>query len=402
MNKFTAKPYKLIGKMQHYDWGTVNNNAYIPRLLGVIVEPGLPFAEYWIGDHPKAPSDIIINDKQQSLVKIISEYPDQILGKRLVNKFGKRMPFLLKLLSIGRALSIQAHPDKKLAEILHQKDPQNYPDDNHKPEIAVALDELKAIVGLKSIIEIKNVFADYPELFELIEKSTSENLRGINSVNDDKLLKQVYSEIMHSGEKKLKECIINLTERIKKKSKLTKEEITFFEQQEIYGFDVGLISLFLFNYIDLKTGEAIFTPAGIPHAYLKGNIIECMANSDNVVRAGLTNKFMDKRTLLDMLVLDNKNTIVKVEDTESEIVYKTPAEEFEIVQLKLNNKIQSVKPEGMSIIFVLNGEVNLFYNKDNVTVTQGEFYLIPAALNKVEVERSAIAKVFLVRVPSQL
>jgi len=399
MNSFISKPYKLIGKIQHYDWGTKNENAFIPRLLGMEAETDLPYAEYWIGDHPKAPADILVEGKKQSLAEMIANYPKEILGKKVVKKFGKRLPFLLKVLSINRALSIQAHPDKKLAQILHQKDPQNYPDDNHKPEIAIAIDELSAVVGLKEINEIKNVFDYYEELYSLLDKKSAADLRSLISRSDDRLLKKIYSEIIFSNENSLKQCILSLTQKIIEKPNRTKIEQLFLDQYEIYGIDVGLISILLFNQVKLKSSEAIFTPAGIPHAYLKGNIIECMANSDNVVRAGLTKKYTDQKTLLEMLVLDNSRTFVNIEESENGKFYKTTAEEFEIVKLEMTKQKQIIQQKGINIILVVEGSVVISNSGFSINANRGDTILIPAAINNYLIEQIKNASIFLVRVP---
>ncbi|MDD3558322.1 MAG: mannose-6-phosphate isomerase, class I [Melioribacteraceae bacterium] len=399
MNSFISKPYKLIGKIQHYDWGTKNENAFIPRLLGMEAETDLPYAEYWIGDHPKAPADILVEGKKQSLAEMIVNYPKEILGKKVVKKFGKRLPFLLKVLSINRALSIQAHPDKKLAQILHQKDPQNYPDDNHKPEIAIAIDELSAVVGLKEINEIKNVFDYYEELYSLLDKKSAADLRSLISRSDDRLLKKIYSEIIFSNENSLKQCILSLTQKIIEKPNRTKIEQLFLDQYEIYGIDVGLISILLFNQVKLKSSEAIFTPAGIPHAYLKGNIIECMANSDNVVRAGLTKKYTDQKTLLEMLVLDNSRTFVNIEESENGKFYKTTAEEFEIVKLEMTKQKQIIQQKGINIILVVEGSVVISNSGFSINANRGDTILIPAAINNYLIEQIKNASIFLVRVP---
>ena len=160
MYKIYPQPYILLGKIQNYDWGTVNKEAFIPRLLKIEQKKDLPYAEYWIGVHPKAPSEIILEGEKVSLPSVLKQFPFEILGERISKKFNNSLPFLLKVLSVNKALSIQAHPNKKLADALNQRDPVNYPDKNHKPEIAIAIDKLKAIVGLKepiiSLISLKN------------------------------------------------------------------------------------------------------------------------------------------------------------------------------------------------------------------------------------------------------
>ena len=320
------KPYRLIGKIQHYEWGTKNEDAFIPKFLGIEAKVDLPYAEYWIGIHQKAPADIIIDNKKYSLIEVIDKFSVEILGKRVAQKFDNKIPFLLKILSINKALSIQAHPNKRLAEELNNLDPENYPDKNHKPEIAVVIDFLNAIVGLKELVQIKSELVKYPEVFSLLEKELIVKIENDSSGSNDELIKELYSQILNAPYTKLKECILDLVEKFRTKNYLEKNEEQFLTEFDNYGVDVGLISILLLNFISLKSGDAIFTDAGVPHAYLKGNIIECMANSDNVVRAGLTPKFKDVQTLTKMLKISSENTFVKTTESEEKIVYQTPAE----------------------------------------------------------------------------
>lgn len=378
----TAKPYRLIPKIQNYDWGTKNKNAFIPKLLGIKAEQNVPYAELWIGAHPKSPSEIIIENSKYELNKIIEEFPIEILGKEISKKFKKKLPFLLKILSIDNALSIQAHPNKSTAKILHKNDPINYPDDNHKPEIAIAIDKLNAIVGLKNIKQIKKCFDEYPVLYELLNQKL---VKKINS-NDlsIKLDKEIYKQIMSSEPSILKNVIEGLINTITAKKSKSKSEIKFLSEFDNYGIDVGLISLLLFNFIDLGKDEAIFTPAGIPHAYLSGNIIECMANSDNVVRAGLTNKFKDNETLLKILDTDLSKTKVKIVHKKNITLYKTSADEFEIKRVTLNSEFKSYSSKNNlpEICLVLEGKIIVKFLDKWMEFKKGESFLKPSILDK--------------------
>ena len=172
MNGFKIRPYILKNTIQHYTWGTKNNNAFIPRLLDLDIknEPDKPYAELWIGIHPKAPSLVEYNQDAIPLNQLISKYPKEILGSNCADKFDNQLPFLLKVLSAGEALSIQAHPNKGQAEMLHAKDQKNYPDKNHKPEIAIALDSLTALVGFRAYEEWVEVLHEYPEMKQILRK----------------------------------------------------------------------------------------------------------------------------------------------------------------------------------------------------------------------------------------
>ena len=162
------QPYNLFNKVQNYDWGTKNEDAFIPKFLGIEAVKDLPYAELWIGAHPKAPSEIEIEGIKYPLNSVIDNFPLEVLGIRVSKKYNGKLPFLLKVLSAARALSIQLHPNKHQAEVLHAKDPKNYPDDNHKPEIAIALDSLNAIAGFRPADQIKEIFIKCPELKDFI------------------------------------------------------------------------------------------------------------------------------------------------------------------------------------------------------------------------------------------
>ncbi len=384
------KPYKLINEIQHYDWGTKNKNAFIPKLLGIEPEKDLPYAELWIGAHPKASSKIELNGKIIKLDELIKEYPAEILGEKVIRKFGKSLPFLLKILSCEKALSIQAHPNKNLAKILHSKDPQNYPDDNHKPEVAIAINYLKSIVGFKPLKEFIEVIERYPAMKELIDT---------NSIDGKNFIKNYYTKIMQLPNIELEDLIQKLHEQIFKSKDRTNEEIIFLKEFENYGYDVGLISILLFNYIELERGEAIYTGAGIPHAYIEGNIVECMANSDNVVRAGLTAKFKDVDTLLNMLEFTgNFPAIINPNTVEKD--YKTEAEEFAVKIFSCNQENEfQFENDKVKIGLILNGEISFGCNDSKVSFNKGESFIVPAILNQFTMKCKGFSEIIIVEIP---
>ena len=162
---------------------------------------------------------------------------------------------------------------------------------------------------------------------------------------------------------------------------------------------MGLISILLFNIVNLKKGEAIFTPAGIPHAYIKGNIVECMANSDNVVRAGLTPKYQDIETLTNMLEIDSSQAIVDLHEKLDRTIYKTSAEEFEIEKLNFNDLIVVENNSEVKIILVLNGELKISWNNNTEIFSRGNVILIPAILNNYHIHGSNNPEIYQVRIP---
>ncbi len=406
MNTISAKPYKLYNIIQNYEWGTKNEQAFIPRFLGIEPLPNLPYAELWIGAHYKASSSIEINGKRIPLSDIIREFPIDCLGESVLSKYGAKLPFLLKILSAQSALSIQTHPNKTQAAKLHQINPQNYPDDNHKPEIAIAIDNLTALVGFKPVMSIQTSVAELPELMEFVDGNLVASV--INSKNIEELgvlIRELYTSIMKSSENidRLNKCITGIYERLKSKTKLLIEEEQFIIQYNKYGVDVGLFSFFFFNLVELQPGEAIFTDSGIPHAYLKGNIIECMANSDNVVRAGLTPKFKDVDTLLEIIKYDFENPpFVSKQLNSEDVIFKTNAKEFEVTALNSTNGKDIVVNNNFtpSVVLVMRGKVSIEWFGNDVEFeefNQGESLFIPAKLSEYKMHLSANCQCILVK-----
>ena len=409
MSRFEKRPYKLYNKIQNYDWGTKDGDAFIPKFIEAEIKSGVPYAELWIGTHPKAPSEIEYEGKRITLNEIIQEYPSECLGNYVFKKFSGQFPFLLKVLSAGRALSIQTHPNKDQAKKLHSSDPVNYPDDNHKPEIAIALDSLTAIAGFRPVPEIKENLRTAKEINEFVGGQIIEKI--VNSEDEKEsaaLIKELYGKIMIKAADKesLTECVSEVRGRLKNKKTLTAEEEQFLTQYELFGADVGLLSFFFFNIIQLKPGQAIFTDAGVPHAYIKGNIIECMANSDNVVRAGLTGKYKDVRTLLEIIKYDFKHyDIMNSGQTADDITYRTKADEFEISAYR--------KPAGFKaslhtenkpvVVLISDGNVEMKWSAEGKIYTEeyskGDSFFIPAGLVEFEIYVINPAGYFIVRIP---
>ena len=407
MHTFVAKPYELFNKIQNYDWGTKNENAFIPNFIGIKAVPDLPYAELWIGAHPKASSEIEIEGEKIPLNKIIEQYQIECLGKEVAEKYNGQFPFLLKVLSAANALSIQTHPNKIQAEKLHAKDPKNYPDDNHKPEIAIAVDSLLAVAGFKPVEEIITNLRETPELESFIGKELLEEVIFFNS-DKKNAVKNLYAQIMKKSDDKenLSQCIAKICGRLNSKSELTVAESQFLKQHELYGNDVGLLSFFFFNIIELKPGQAIFTDAGVPHAYIKGNIIECMANSDNVVRAGLTNKFKDVDTLLEILRYEfAKFNIINKEQKNDEVIYKTSTKEFEVSSYsKKKGFVKSCKSNSSPQVFLItDGEIQVDWQHDHFEQSQkfkkGESFFIPASLSDYRITTIVESKYFITKIP---
>ncbi|XP_050099378.1 mannose-6-phosphate isomerase [Anopheles aquasalis] len=287
---------EILGAVQCYEWGKLGDSSLVAQLArandsGLTVDPSRPYAELWMGDHVNGPATIKATG--QSLTENIRTDPVGTIGGEKATS----LPFLLKVLSIRKALSIQVHPDKPEAEKLHLQFPDVYKDPNHKPELAIALTDFQALCG----------FRPYPEILRLIEKWDplqtllgSEILARFRANPDRQAVQGAYEQLMRSEPEALNRCIDAIAERMRSAPAETNGELVelFLRLVTDFGHDVGVLSIFFLNVLRLKPGEAIYLAANVPHAYLDGDCVECMACSDNVVRAGLTPKFKDVETLL--------------------------------------------------------------------------------------------------------
>ncbi len=409
------RPYRMRNQIQHYAWGTRDAEAFIPRLLGQDPEPGLPYAELWLGTHPNAPSEVELDDGVTARLDTwIASHPSPTLGIEVMRRFGA-LPFLLKVLSAGEALSIQAHPSRTQAAALHAADPVHYPDDNHKPEVAIALDGLAALVGFKPFHELSATLQHYPEIATFIGGPATELVAGSENPAPDvssRLTHALFAALIRRALEEpnaLATTVDALAQRLSANvGGLTETELWFLELCQQYGNrDVGVFTLFLLNLVHLRPGEGIFTNAGVPHAYLRGNIVECMANSDNVVRVGLTPKYKDAETLLRIAdttpqqpqILEGDACTLREGVTAA--TYRTPAPEFEVRRWRLAPGTEHIldKGSGPAILLVTAGAVELAWDGGHADYRQGDSAFLPACLAECTVHAKDDSELFLARVP---
>lgn len=369
-------PHKTILELscvaQNYDWGIKGQTsqvAKIHQLNGETIKDNMPYAELWMGTHPNGPTTVK-NAGGQELRKVL----------------GKDLPFLFKILSVGKALSIQAHPDKKLAEHLHKEFPNIYKDANHKPEIAIALTAFEALCGFRPLKEIIGFCENYPEFYSLI---SSESLVGLENAGSGSksALKLFFTDLMNCDQELVKTKTKHLLERLQQKDSLTSEEKLFIRLNQEYPDEVGCFCIFVMNYVTMQPGECIFMAANEPHAYLLGECVECMALSDNVVRAGLTPKFRDVETLCNMLTF-NSYSGVDVFTKPSTLskhsqLYEAPVDEFSVVKtaFKSLGEQETIHRQSETILLCLEGEVELMIEDEAKVYAKGSILLLPADLN---------------------
>lgn len=367
------KMFLLRCAVKSYEWGRIGMNSTVAQLsvssnLDFKVNSSTPYSEMWMGTHPSGPS-VIPSLGNIELLEWINQNPGS-LGVKVQQQFGYEsgLPFLFKVLSVNKALSIQVHPDKPTAEQLRRKFPEHYPDDNHKPEMAIALTEFEALCGFRPMEEIKSMVKELHQLQVVIGKNKVASL--LNS-DDRSTFKDVFTALVTAKEEVFKPQLGDLVHTFETSESLP--EIckpirdVFLRIHHEYPGDIGCLSLFFLNYIVLNPGEAIYLAANEPHAYLLGDCVECMACSDNVVRAGLTPKFRDVNTLCEILSYNCKsakdNMFPSVlEATDSCIkVYDPPVKEFSVAKIEV--PMQSAfytlaNLDSASILLVVEGDAS--------------------------------------------
>ncbi|KAI9315391.1 mannose-6-phosphate isomerase [Dichotomocladium elegans] len=361
--------YRLQPQTQSYDWGKlgdVSKVAQYAKQSGVDVDATKPYAELWMGTHPNAPSHVL-DDDHTPLKDLIHAHPE-LSTQAIYDAYDGDLPFLFKILSIRKALSIQAHPDKTLGAQLFQEFPNIYKDPNHKPEMAIALTRFEALCGFRPLDEIDQHFNQYPELAALVGSDIVSQFRAAladpTDVDTNKAaLKAAFASLMTSSAEDVAAELAKLTGRLKETDDATVIDSLVLRLDEQYpGGDIGVFSMLMLNYVTLEPGQAIFLGANEPHAYLSGDCVECMAASDNVVRAGLTPKFKDVKVLVEMLTYrygsaESQKMTCKPYGSHS-VLYDPPIDEFSVALTRIQSgETESHDPiQGPSIILVSAGD----------------------------------------------
>lgn len=377
-----VKPLKLKNHFQNYDWGT---QSAIPELLGIPRPDGNEMlAEYWVGAHPALPS--IDLESKRALNEIITESSATILGEKH-EQMGHRLPYLFKVLSAARALSIQVHPNKSQAEQgfareraadIDEHSPNcNYKDANHKPELMYALTPFKAMVGFRNAREIALLLNELgvDQLKAWVSKLES---------NETETLKELYSWLLYLDDSALEElCTASLIAS----SKLNGEPwSTISDLHQLYGNDPGVLFPLLLKVFTLEPGQAVYLGAGIPHAYLEGTGLEIMANSDNVLRGGLTKKHMDKPELIQITKFDSGGSEVQTGTVNGDRrTFAIPCPDFQFELIELKDKTSIGDSLSAELIFVLDGNCEI----NGLPLSRAESALLPAAAGESTISGNA-------------
>lgn len=374
--------YKLQGAIQHYAWGGFD---FIPDLLGV-AKSGDPFAEYWLGAHPSQPAMGMAHGVLKKLDALIAENNEAILGPHVAATFGA-LPYLLKVLDVRQMLSIQVHPNKAGAEKGFEEETEkgiptsapnrNYKDANHKPEAMVALSDFWLLHGFKPAEALRQKLESIPELYFLLQVFES---GGYNNL---------YQTVMSMPDEAVNEVLQPLMVRLLplyEKDALQKSSEDFWAARAAKTFckngnyDRGIFSIYFFNLVQLKSGEGIYQPAGMPHAYLEGQNVEIMAASDNVLRAGLTDKYIDIGELMKHVRFEETIPTILAENGKKEVVYKTAAKEFELHKITLaTNDVLELETKSAETFLVTDGVGAFQSDEERIELNRGESVLAIAS-----------------------
>lgn len=335
--------FPLKGTVKNYDWG---GHSFLPRLLAEPNTAQLPFAEYWMGIHPAAANQIYVSGQWIPL-----------------SSKAASLSFLFKVLDVKNMLSIQVHPDKQGAKEGFERENalgipldapnRNYHDNNHKPEMMVALSDFWLLHGFKPVEEMTDMLTNRIFLNKFLPLFLENGYKGL------------YEHIMRSSPEQIETYLKPLWEELKNKPILNKNEEDFWAARAFQTNgekairDAGIFSIYLFNLVHLKKGEGIFQDAGLPHAYLEGQNVEIMANSDNVLRGGLTSKNIDVTELLRHVKCEATYPhILTIDPSLVQQEYPSPVPDFVLRSFHLQKGIQvEWQAEEQTILLVTEGEL---------------------------------------------
>lgn len=383
----------LRNPIQNYAWGS---ETFIPQLTGESAPENVPQAELWMGAHPKAPSLVWHDGEWVPLPDLIREDPERVLGKSAANRFSNKLPFLFKVLAAERPLSIQAHPNRDQArqgfaredslEVPLNAPHRNYKDDNHKPEIICALTPFWALIGFRAFEDII-VLTD-----RLGASSFRESVMDSRGQANHESLRRLFTGLLTTDADAQRRMVTEVAESCEKYAGADKTFEWTVRLNRAYTGDIGVLSPLFMKIVRLEPGEAMYISSGQLHSYLEGAGIELMANSDNVLRGGLTPKNIDVPELLEILDFSsNERCLLNPErGTDNERLYRCPAEEFILSEISLNEGAVFVGPKERSVEIMIctEGEAKIIDldRKEDLSLNKGTAIIIPASAGPYRIE----------------
>ena len=372
---------RLTGVIQPYAWGSL---TAIPELLDV--EPtGEPQAELWFGAHPLAPSLV----DGEPLDKVVAHDPVGVVGRASVEAFGSRLPFLLKIIAAAQPLSLQAHPSREQAEAGYAREQaagvprdaphRTYRDGWPKPELLCALVETEALCGFREPGETYHLFEELAvgSALELVAPLADADVPAAERLG------MVFSRLLRltPDERTVISEIVQAAEAVQGPDDLVSFARTACELNAYYPGDPGVLAALLMNRITLQPGDALFMPSGNLHAYLSGGGVEIMANSDNVMRGGLTPKYVNVDELLTILDFTPglRGLITPIEESRGVWRYPTPAPEFALWRIEPHGEQVAVPAAGSGrVLLVTDGGLTATSPTAKLDLARGQAALLSA------------------------
>ncbi|SDO32238.1 mannose-6-phosphate isomerase, class I [Geodermatophilus sp. DSM 45219] len=370
--------WPLTSAVRHYPWGS---RTVIPELLGQPSPAQQPYAELWMGAHPDQPS--LLADGRP-LDEAIAEEPERLLSGSVVDRFGPRLPFLMKVLAADRPLSLQAHPTMEQAAAgytaeeaagIPKDDPtRTFKDPWHKPELLLALTTFEALCGFRPVEESLHCLAklQLPELKPTIAALARGGLRAA-----------IPQLIALSGRRRT-----SLVEAVARKadSFVAAHDPEFINTYrwaaalaDAHPGDPGVVISLMCNHLKLAPGEAVFLPAGNLHAYLSGAGVELMASSDNVLRGGLTSKHVDLAALIEVLdFTDGRIPVIHPVLGPGGLRYPVPVEDFDLTRVQLDDRTGVLTTAGPQVLLCTDGRAVLASGEDELVLERGQSAFVPA------------------------
>ena len=395
--------YEIENVLRDYAWGST---TAIAALLGR-PESGRPEAELWIGAHPDSPSVARVPEDgtATALDALISRDPEHFLGADSVARFGPRLPFLAKVLAAAQPLSLQVHPSleqaragfaRENAEGLAADAPnRNYRDDNHKPEMIFALTPFEALCGFRPAARTREILQHVAAAFEAAEGEApalvGALLEDLGAADESAGLRAAFERLITGGSSVAGDTALVVAALLSAAplAPYETELATVISLNEKYPGDPGVLISLLLNRISLQPGEAVYLPAGNVHAYLHGLGVEVMASSDNVLRGGLTPKFIDVPELL--RTIDFQPVAVPMLPADRTVLdqelFRPPFEEFQLQRIELAPDAGPVPlaQSGAAVVIVVAGDIYLDSPKGDLRLSRGGSAFLAAAEAPVNV-----------------
>jgi mannose-6-phosphate isomerase len=370
--------WQLMNTVRHYPWGS---RTVIPELLGEQSPADRPYAELWMGAHPDAPS--VLSDGTP-LDKAIAQRSEGLLGPEVRERFGDRLPFLMKVLAAEQPLSLQAHPTNEQAQagfaaeeaagVPRDDSTRTFKDPFHKPELLLALTPFEALCGFRPVEESLHCLAklQVPELKPTIAALARGGLRAA--------IPQLLA-LPPEHRAALVSAVAVAAARF-----VAAHDPEFINTYrwaaslaETYPGDPGVVISLMCNHLKLAPGEAVFLPAGNLHAYLSGAGVEVMASSDNVLRGGLTGKHVDLAALIEVLdFTDGRVPVIHPVLGPGGLRYPVPVEDFDLTRIQLDGQSGALTTRGPQVLLCTEGTAVLSSADEELTVEKGGSAFVPA------------------------